>query len=57
MGLFEVINTFEVAMAAQVKKLLSSYNLLNKLIAYVKDKGGNMSTHAKALSYVVSCVI
>jgi hypothetical protein len=57
MGLFEVINTFEVAMAAQVKKLLSSYNLLDKLIAYVKDKGGNMSTHAKALSYVVSCVI
>ncbi len=31
-----------------------SYNLLEKLIAYVKDKGGNLSTNSKALSYVVS---
>jgi hypothetical protein len=55
MGLFEAIDTFGVAIATQVKELLSSYNLLDKLIAYVKDKGGNMSTLARALSFVVSC--
>jgi hypothetical protein len=35
-----------IIMARQMKKLLSSYNLLDKLIAYVKDKGGNLSTLA-----------
>jgi hypothetical protein len=40
MGLFEVLDTSKVAMVAQMKELLSSYNLLDKLIAYVKDKGG-----------------
>jgi hypothetical protein len=55
MGLFEATDTFGVTMAAQVKELLSSYNLLEKLIAYVKDEGGNMSTLARALSSVVSC--
>jgi len=56
MGLFETIDTYGVVMATQVKELLSSYNLLDKLIAYVKDKRGNLSTIARALSYVVSCV-
>jgi len=35
-----------------MKELLSSYNLLDKLIIYVKEKGGNLSTHARSLSYV-----
>jgi hypothetical protein len=42
-------------MVTQVKELLPSYNLLDKLIAYMKDKGGNLFTLAKALNYVVSC--
>ncbi len=42
-------------MVAQVKELLSFYNLLDKLIAHVKDEGGNLSTLARALSYEVSC--
>ncbi len=42
-------------MVAQVKELLSCYNLLEKLIAYMKDKGGNLSTLARALSSMVSC--
>ncbi len=46
MGLFEVIDTFGVVMAAQVKELMLFYNLLDKLIAYVKNKGGNLSTNA-----------
>ncbi len=36
MGLFEPTNTFRIAMATQVKDLLSLYNLFNKLITYVK---------------------
>ncbi len=55
MGLFEVIDKFKVAMVTQVKEILLSYNLLDKLITYMKDKGGNMSTLARALSFVVNC--
>jgi len=39
MGLFGVTDTSRVAMVAQVKDLLSSYNLVKKLIIYVKDEG------------------
>lgn len=42
-------------MALQVKDLLSLYNLLNKLITYVKYKGGNLSTLTQVLILVVSC--
>jgi hypothetical protein len=55
MGLFEATNTFWVAMVMQVKDLLSLYNLLDKLITYVKDEGGNLSIHAQALTLIVSC--
>jgi hypothetical protein len=44
MGSFETIDTTGVAMVAHVKDLLSPYSLFNKLIAYVKDKNGNLST-------------
>ncbi len=33
-------------MTTQVKDLLSSYDLLNKLIAYVKYEGDNLPTFA-----------
>ncbi len=55
-GLFEANDTFGVVMATQVKELLSCYNLLDILIAYMKDKGGNLSTLARALSSMVSYV-
>jgi hypothetical protein len=55
-GFFEAINMIGIAMTMQVKDLLSSYNLLDKIIACVKDEGGNLSTLAQALSFVVSCV-
>jgi hypothetical protein len=54
-GLFETIDTFRIVMALQVKDLLSLYNLLHKLITYVKYKGGNLSTLTQVLSLVVSC--
>jgi hypothetical protein len=37
MGLFETTNTTKVAMVVQIKDLFSSYNLLDKLITYLKD--------------------
>jgi hypothetical protein len=43
-GFFETPNMFGVAMEVHMKDLLSLYNLLDKLIAYVKDKGDNLST-------------
>jgi len=55
MGCFEAIDTAGIAMVTQVKDILSFSNLLDKIIAYVKDEGGNLSTLARALSYVVSC--
>jgi hypothetical protein len=51
---FEVIDTIGIAMTMQVKDLLSFYNLLDKIIACVKDEGGNLATLAQALSFVVS---
>jgi phage-related protein len=34
---------------------LDSFGLLDKVIAYVKDKGSNINTFAFALNFVVSC--
>jgi hypothetical protein len=37
MGLFEAIDMVGIEMVTQVKDLLSFYNLLEKIIIYVKD--------------------
>jgi hypothetical protein len=55
MELFETTYISEITMALQVKDFLSSYNFLSKLITYVKNKGGNLSTLAQALTLVVNC--
>jgi hypothetical protein len=39
-----------------VKYLLSFYNLLDKLIAYVKDEGYRMPNFAQTINYMVKCV-
>jgi len=54
MTLFETIDTSKVVMAAQVKDFLPLYNLLDKLIAYVQDEGGNLSTFTQALISIIS---
>jgi uncharacterized membrane protein YccF (DUF307 family) len=33
------------------------YNLLDKIIAYVKNEGGNLSTLAWTLTFIVSCTL
>jgi hypothetical protein len=44
MGLFEGTNITRITMARHVKEFPSSYTFLDKLIAYVKDESGNLST-------------
>ncbi len=55
--LFETTSTISIPMVMHVKDLLSSYNLLDKLIAYVKDEGGNLSTFTQAPSLVIRCAL
>jgi hypothetical protein len=40
---FEVHNIIGVAMTYQVKTLLDSFGLLDKVIAYVKDESSNLN--------------
>jgi hypothetical protein len=39
-----------------VKDLVALYTLLDKVVAYVKDEDGNLSTLAKAFTFVVTCM-
>jgi hypothetical protein len=41
-------------MVVQVKDFLSLYNLLEKLIVYVKEESGNLSTLGQVLTSIVS---
>jgi hypothetical protein len=55
-GIFKVHETLGVAMVVQFDDLLAWYNLLDKIIAYVKDKGANLNTFVMALTNILSCV-
>jgi hypothetical protein len=39
-----------------LKDLFAQYELLNKVIAYVKDEGANLNTLTTKLTSIVSCV-
>lgn len=54
-GLFEANDTRGLSLAEQVKPILEEFELTNKVIAYVKDEGSNLTTMASSLSEVVSC--
>jgi hypothetical protein len=54
MEIFEVHETSKFTMAIQLKNL--QYNLLDKIITYVKGKGANLNTFIVALINIVSCV-
>jgi hypothetical protein len=54
-GIFEVHNIASATMANQVKSLLDSFDLIDKVIAYVKDEGSNLNTLTSALTSIVSC--
>jgi len=50
MGIFEVHETTWATMPLQLRDLFVKYDLLNKVIAYVKDEGTN------GLTNIMSCV-
>jgi hypothetical protein len=53
--IFEIHSIANVTMANQVKKLLYSFYLLDKVIAYVKNEGFDLSALTFALMYVIYC--
>jgi len=54
-GIFEIHSIANATMANQVKKLLYSFHLLDKIIAYVKNEGSNLGTLIFGFIYVVYC--
>jgi hypothetical protein len=54
--IFDVHETSRVAMAIQFKDLLAQYNLLVKIIAYVKDEGTNLNTFTMTFTNTISYV-
>ncbi len=52
---FEVQNTTDGTMENQVKILLDSFGLFNKVITYVKNESSNLNTLTNDLKFVVSC--
>jgi hypothetical protein len=55
-GIFEVHETLGATIVVQLKDLLTQYNLLNKVITYVKNESANLNTPIVALTSIVSCV-
>lgn len=55
MGVFELSNIAKVAMANQIRALLKSFGLLDKVIVYIKNEGSNLSTLIVTFTIVVFC--
>ncbi len=55
LGLFESTNATKQSLAKKLTKLLDSYALRRKIIAYVKDEGSNLNTMTTTLKSIVSC--
>lgn len=54
--IFEAQKTIKTNMVLQLKDLLFHFNLCDKVIAYVKDKGTNLNILTNSLTIIVSCV-
>ncbi len=52
-GLFEVLDTFEIIEVGQVKSLLVEYDFTNKIIAYIKDERKTLNIFTSSLTSVV----
>jgi hypothetical protein len=55
MGIFEVHNITSTTMANQVKALIYSSSLFDKVSAYVKDKRLKLNTLILTLTSVITC--
>jgi hypothetical protein len=56
-GLFETTKTISQGLTRNLKKLLDSYGLSKKIIAYVKDEGKNLNYMTIDLKSIVNCEI
>jgi len=54
-GLFEVHETIGLSMANQLCSLLEKYDLMHRMIAFVKDEGSNLMSMAIALHSIFYC--
>jgi hypothetical protein len=53
--IFEVHNTTSATMANRENCLLDSFNLLDKVLAYVKVEGFNLNILTYVLTFIVYC--
>jgi hypothetical protein len=53
MSLFETNETSRQNMAIQFESLFSKFGLMHCVIAFVKNKGNNLTTMAYALCYII----
>jgi hypothetical protein len=54
MGLFEALNKIGATLAKIMKPLLARFQLMDKVIAYVKDESSNLNTLATTLTSIVT---
>jgi hypothetical protein len=54
MGLFEALNTIGATLATIMKPLLAKFQLMDKVITYVKDESSNLNTLVVTLFSIVT---
>jgi len=54
--IFEVRETLKVTMVMQLRDLLAQYDLLNKVMSYLKYEGTNLKTFTMSLTNIMFCV-
>jgi hypothetical protein len=55
-NIFEVHDIINGTVTNQIKVLLDSFGLLEKIVPCVKDEGSNLNTLTNALTTIISCV-
>jgi hypothetical protein len=55
-NIFEVHDIINGTITNQIKVLLDSFGLLEKIVPYVKDERSNLNTLTNALTTIISCV-
>ncbi len=54
-GLFEMHDTTWISMARQLQALLEKFDLMHRVVAFVKDGGNNLTSIATSLHSIVDC--
>jgi hypothetical protein len=56
-GLFKVHETARFSIANQLCSLLRNYDVMHRMITFVKDKGNNLISMATTLRSIVNCCL